>query len=290
MRFKIKVMPPRDSDRGGLFGLLIDCRWLMLTAFLACGLATYLLSYLMHKAYRAEALVVPVQSDSSSLSGGLSSLVAATAFTTLGLAPAADKNEALETLQSRILARQFIVERKLLPVICQSKAIDCESQADTPALTAERQMDDAIALFTDDLLGVNEDTVSGAIHISLVWYDRVVAADWCNGMIALTNRRMQESAHELTQKRIEFLKAAYARTDVITAQVAITTLLQTELSRALDSSTRPEFALRVVDPATPPDDRKPARPRKAVLAAVGGVLGALLALAYGGWRRRRHAP
>jgi len=290
MRFKIKILPPRDSKRQGLFGLLLDCRWLMLTCFLALGLATYLLSYLMHKAYRAEALVVPVQNDNSSLSGGLGSLVAATAFTTLGLAPGADKNEALETLQSRVLARQFIVERNLLPILCKSDAIDCDSPADTPTLTAERQMNDAIKLFTDDLLGVNEDTVSGAIHVTLVWYDRALAADWCNGLIALTNRRMQESAHDLTSKRIEFLKAAYARTDVVTAQAAITTLLQTELSRALDASTRPEFALRVVDPATPPDDRKPARPRKAVLGAIGGVLGALLALAYGGWRRRRHTP
>ena len=276
-----------ESERHGLFGLLLANRWRMLAAFLVCGVATYFLSLLMHRAYRAEALVVPVQSENNSLTGGLTSLIGATALGSLGFAPTADKNEALETLQSRVLVRQFIVERKLLPIICQAKAIDCDSAADTPELTAERQMNDAIKLFLDDLLGVNEDTISGAIHVSLVWYDRVLAADWCNGLIALTNRRMQESARDLTAKRIEFLKAAYARTEVVTAQTAISTLLQTELSRALDASTRPEYALRVVDPASPPDDRAPARPRKAILAAVAGALGALLALMYGAWRRRR---
>ena len=34
MRFKIKILPPRDSKREGLFGLLLDCRWLMLTCWL----------------------------------------------------------------------------------------------------------------------------------------------------------------------------------------------------------------------------------------------------------------
>jgi len=276
---------PANGD--GLFALIIASRRLLMIVFLACGLAGYLLSALMHRAYRAEALVVPVQSSTQGLIGGLSGLLGSTALAGLGLAPSADKNEALETLQSRVLIRQFITEQKLIPILCKSDAIDCDSPADSPALTAERQMDDAIDLFINHMLGVNEDTVSGAIHVTLIWYDRVQAAEWCNGLIALTNRRMQESAHDLAYRRIDFLKAAYARTDVVTAQAAIATLLQTELSRALDASTRPEYALRVVDPPTPPDDRYPARPRKVVLGAAAGVLGAMLALLYGYWRRRR---
>jgi uncharacterized protein involved in exopolysaccharide biosynthesis len=279
--------PAAAADDGGLFALIVQSRRVLLVAFFACGVAGYLLSFLMHRAYRAEALVVPVQSQNQGLISGLSGLLGSTALSGLGLAPAADKNEALETLQSRVLARQFIDEHKLMPILCKTEAIDCDKPADSPALTAERQMDDAIDLFVNDLIGVNEDTVSGAIHVSLIWYDRVQAAEWCGGLIALTNRRMQESAQDLTNRRIAFLKAAYARTDVVTAQTAIATLLQTEVSRALDASTRPEFALRVVDPPTPPDDRYPARPRKALLGAAAGVLGALLALLYCYWRNRR---
>jgi LPS O-antigen subunit length determinant protein (WzzB/FepE family) len=148
-------------------------------------------------------------------------------------------------------------------------------------------MNDAIKLFHDDLLSVDEDQLSGVIHVTLVWYDRVLAAQWCNGLIELTNRTMQAKARELAAKRIGFLEKEYQGAATVNLQASISTLLQTDLSRAADASTRPEYALRVIDPASVPDDRHPVRPRKAVIGAISGVLGALLALAVVGVRKRR---
>jgi uncharacterized protein involved in exopolysaccharide biosynthesis len=271
----------------GLYDLVTTSRRPLLIVFVVCAVAGYLLSGFMRRAYRADAVIVPVQSSSQGLMSGLSGLLGSSALSGLGMAPAADKNESKETLQSRTLIRQFINERKLMPQLCASKAIKCETGAAPAALAAEHQMDDAIKLFRDDLLSVDEDTITGVIHVSLIWYDRVLAAQWCNGLIELTNRLMQSKARELAVRRIGFLQDEYKRADTINLQASISTLLQTELSKSTDANTRPEFALRVVDPASAPDDRHPTRPRKAVIGTASGILGALLALAVLGVRKRR---
>jgi uncharacterized protein involved in exopolysaccharide biosynthesis len=271
----------------GLVELVTGSRRLLLAVFVGCAAAGYLLSGLMHRAYRADAVVVPVQAGPQSLAGGLTGLLGSSALAGLGMAPSADKNEAKETLRSRSLIRQFISEQELLPELCGTGAIDCVPGPPATGLALERQMDDAIKLFRDDLLAVDEDTLSGVIHVSVVWYDRIRAAQWCNGLLELTNRVMQAKARKLAANRIDFLRQEYQRADTVNLQSTISVLLQAELSRSVDASTRPEYALRIVDPASVPDDRYPARPRKAVIGAASGVLGALIALAVVGVRKRR---
>jgi uncharacterized protein involved in exopolysaccharide biosynthesis len=276
-----------STSRGGLFDLITWSRGILVVAFLVCGIAGYLLSGLMRTAYRAEAVTVPVQSANQGLMSGISGLVGSAALAGFGLSPAADKNEAKEILRSRALIRQFIEERNLLPLLCQAQAIGCDPAHPATGAAAVMQMNDAIKVFRDNAVSVDEDTVTGIIRVSLVWYDREQAADWCNTLIALTNRRMQDSARDLAAKRIRYLRQEYERADIVNVQSAISSLLQSEFSRAADASTRPEFALRVIDPATVPDVRYPVRPRKAVIGAASGVFGALLALLVVGVRSRR---
>ena len=276
-----------EADRSGLFELVFSARRVLVIAFVVCGITGYLFSGLMRRAYRAAATVASVQSVNPGLAGGPSGLLGSLALTSLGLAPTADKNEAKEILHSRAVIQQFITERNLLPVLCKSGALDCDSAGSDGALAAERQMNDAVDLFRDNLLAVKEDTLSGMIYVSVVWYDRVLAADWCNGLIELTNRRMQGKARDLAAQRVKFLREEYERAEIVSVQSAVSSLLQAELSRAMDASTKPEYALRVVDRATVPDDRYPVRPRKAVIGAASGVFGALLTLAVAAMRRRR---
>ena len=99
------------SGGGGLYELVTTSRRLLLIVFVVCAAAGYLLSGLMRRAYRAEAVVVPVQSGTQGLMSGLSGLLGSSALAGLGMAPTADKNESKETLQSRALIRQFITER-----------------------------------------------------------------------------------------------------------------------------------------------------------------------------------
>jgi len=70
-------------------------------------------------------------------------------------------------------------------------------------------------------------------------------------------------------------------------QTALRTILQTELAKQVDAATRSDYAWQILDRAYPPDDRRPARPLKSLIAAVSGMTGALLMLAFLAWRARK---
>ena len=282
-----RLAPRVNAGELGLFDSIVASRLAMFIAFIVVAPIAYFAAGRMTRAYKAEALILPVESSAVGLAGGLSSLVGASALAGLGLSPSVNKNEAIETLRSHALLRQFIEERHLLPLLCRSEAIDCRTQRGDSSLILEREENDAVKLFRDDLLSVSEDTLSGVIHVSVTWYDRTLAADWCNGIIAMTNRRMQDKARDVAARRVQFLRHEYDRAEIVSLRASISTMMQSELGREMDAGTRPDYALRILDPAGVPDDRRPVRPRRAVIGAVSGVVAALLILGWTSLRRRR---
>jgi len=126
------------------------------------------------------------------------------------------------------------------------------------------------------------------VHISVIWYDRKLATDWCNELIDMTNHDIQKNAKDATSMRVKYLKQEYANTSLAPLQTAIGTILETELTKQVDAATRSEYAWRVLDRAYPPDDRRHARPLKSVIAAVSGLIGMLLLLTVLAWRSRKH--
>ncbi len=211
------------------------------------------------------------------------------ALASLGLGQNTTKDEALVTLQSYQLVRQFIVDRDLVPLLCSTRAIKCHSNEDGGPLEQERRLNDAIKLFRDDLISVTDDVHTGMIRVSMTWYDRQQAADWCNGLIALANTRMQAVVREQSRTRLKFLEQEYEKTDVLSLRSSISTVMQNELVRAMDAGTKPDFAVRPVDQAFVPDDRYPVRPRKIIIGVCAGLIGALLMLAWSVYRRSKMA-
>jgi LPS O-antigen subunit length determinant protein (WzzB/FepE family) len=273
----------------GLVGLIWRRKWKLLAVFLLCGLSAYFLSGLMRRAYRAETLIFPAQSGNSGLLGGISSLVGSSAISGLGMAQDVNKNEAMGTLTSRALIREFIKQRGIVPVLCRERAVVCYDETHGGSLAAERNMNSAVKLFQSDLLTVSEDQVTGVIRVSVVWFDRQVAADWCNGLVALTNDRVQQKNQSMAERRIAYLRQEYEKATIVPVQTAIGSLLQLELSKEMDADSRPDYAFHIIDSASAPDDRFPVRPRRAVIGVAAGCFGSLVALAVFGFLRARKA-
>src|SRR5262249_24530742 len=145
----------------------------------------------------------------------------------------------------------------------------------------------ALKLFQDHILSVDENQLTGVVHISVIWYDRRLAAEWCNELIEMTNLSLQKYSADAASMRVKYLKQEYGNTSVVPLQTAIGTILTSELTKQVDAATRPDFAWRVVDRAYPPDDRRPARPLKWLVATVAGLMGTLLLLAWLAWQSSR---
>jgi len=253
----------------------------------AFGGAGYLIAAVfMWPAYRAEALVMPRQTMSS---GALSGLLGQALPDSLGIPhdQSVDKNVPLQTIVSHALLEIFIRDYAVTPVLCRAHAISCHDAPDNPALNEERTMNSAIRLFREHILSVDENQLTGVVHVSVIWYDRKLAADWCNELIDLTNHDIQKKAETTASLRVKYLQQEYANTQLVPLQTAIGTILQTELTKQVDAATRSDYAWQILDRAYPPDDRRPARPLKSLIAAVSGMTGALLMLTFLAWRARK---
>jgi hypothetical protein len=226
---------------------------------------------------------MPVHNTSNGLLG---SLVGQSALGALGMTQDVDRNEPIQIVASHSLLSRFIEDHSLLPILCSSREIRCKNERAGELLEQEHRMNSAIELFQKKLLSVSENTLTGVVHVSVIWYDRTLAADWCNGLIDLTNAVIQERAKETASLRVKFLKEEYAQISIVALQQAVNTILVNEMTKQMDASTRPQYAWRVISRASIPDDRYPAQPQKAVIG-VGAGLGGILFYALVFWLRQR---
>jgi uncharacterized protein involved in exopolysaccharide biosynthesis len=265
-------------------GVLKANRGKLALTFLGCGLAAFLVAaFLMRPAYRAEAMVMPRNVSPSGVLAGLVGGALPDFLKDQGV----DKNVPLQTIVSRALLENFLREYSVIRVLCAANAITCDDVPENPALNQERTMHSAVRLFQEHMLSVDENQITNVVHISVIWYDRKLAADWCNELIDMTNRSVQKYAADAASTRVRYLKQEYGNTTVVPLQTAIGTILETELTKQVDAATRPDFAWRVLDRAFPPDDRRPARPLKWLIATAAALMGALLLLAVLAWRSSR---
>lgn len=265
----------------------------VLAAAVLGGALAYGASYLMRPTYRAEVVVSPL-SDSGgsdlmvalgSQLGGLGALAGLG-----GLGGDSERNERLAALTSRELAERFIQEEELLPKFCGALVVKCAPKpAESEAGTAERVAYDTRRLFQRRVLSVNEDRRSGLVRVAMTWIDRDQAADWANRFVNLANRELLARSLSESDRRIEFLQAEAAATEIVELRQAVYKLMESEIKSRMVASSRVDYAFKVIDPALVPDERDRVRPKRALMAVLGAALGALLVALVIVLRERRRA-
>lgn len=223
--------------------------------------------------YRAEVLLAPAESKSGGALGGqLGGLVALAG----GNLNAADTAEAVAVLKSRELAREFVIQRDLLPLFFQDKWDEennewlVDNQEDWPDTR------DAVRYFHKNVLTVSTDRQSSLVTMSVDWKDPDTAAEWAADLVQRVNIRMRERALREAESNIEYLKQELSASGVVTLQQSIGRLLESEMQKFMLARGNEEFAFRVVDAAVPP--KYPIRPKRALIVFVGTVLGGVLAV------------
>lgn len=254
-----------------LWDILWRGKWLVivLTALFAGGSVVYAMQ--AEEWYRAEVLLAPADEKSTSALGGQLGGLAALAGVTVG---GGDSAEAVAVLESRELARNFIEDRNLLRVFFLE---DWDSGAgkwlgDDPEDWPEIR--DAVKYFHENILSVNQDPRSGLVTVAIEWIDPEDAADWANNLVRRLNSRLRERALAEAETNVDYLRSELNQTNVITLQQSIGRLLESELQKLMLARGNEEFAFKVIDAASPPRDR--VRPKRALIAVVGTLLGGML--------------
>jgi uncharacterized protein involved in exopolysaccharide biosynthesis len=223
--------------------------------------------------YKASVLLAPAKERTPlSLSGQLGNLASLA-----GISPSATESvEAIAILKSRDLARSFIDDEKLLPVLF---ADDWDAKLGRWKSGRSPDVRKAIDYFDKTIRRVAEDRRTGLVTLTIEWKDPQLAAYWANLLASRLNEHMRRRALLEAETNVEYLRGELESVPVVVLQQSISRLLEHEMERLMLARGNEEFAFRIVDRADVPRIRsKPKRTLMVVVAIILGGICSLLAL------------
>jgi uncharacterized protein involved in exopolysaccharide biosynthesis len=273
-------MPARTL--GDLLEALVRQRVLVVgTVLLVAALATAI-AFLLTPVYRAEVVMLPVTDEETGLKsivgqfGGLASLAG------VSLPSGGQQEEVIAILESRAFTATFIRDRDLLPVLFADRWDPATKSWTDPQ--DEPSLGEAVEMFNGRVRDVSSLAGTQAVTLAIEWPDADLAADWANDLAARLNESVRRRDIARAERSIEYLNRQLEKTQVREVQRALFRLLESQLKTVMLAEVNDEYVMRVIDPAVAPPADDFIRPRRALIIAVGFVLGLVLAVGLVVWR------
>jgi hypothetical protein len=283
------VIPSRVSLRAVVHVLL--GRWIVITAFAVFfGAASVLYALTRTPLYESNALLAPVKEDAGQI-GALSSVLGQFAGVAGGLGISvggASEDEAVAVLESREFSLRFMREHGVLPIM-YPQLWDTARQMWKPAepgRTSGPSLDNAVKAFDDFRVAV-VDRRTEFVRLSVRAPTPLLAEDWAAAMIHELNEVLRQRSLEESQKAVDILSKAVETAQIQSIRVAAASLLESQLRRQVLAQSRRDYAMRILDPPSVPDQRYyPKRTRMVIVGTgTGFLLGSLFVLSLRAWRR-----
>ncbi len=254
-------------------------RWKWLLALLVLAMVIGLtLASLAPRRWQGELVALPRGgSDRSALLNSLSGqLGGLAALAGLGGGESGQRAEAVQMLQSQVLAREFIEENKLLPVLF---ADDWDQPRQTWS-GHSHTLNEAVRDFDRGIRSVIEDRRTGLVTVRITWRDPVQAAVWANELVRRANARLRSRAIARAQGSIDYLKREARNTDVVEIQQSLYRLMEDQYKNLLLANVSEDYAFSIIDPAYPPDPKQYVFPRRGLFIFGGFFFALVLALIW----------
>lgn len=261
---------------------VVRTKWLIVLLVVLGGVSGIVTAVARAKWYEARIVVVPAEDSGGGGLGALGGLASQfsglASIAGLALGEGGKSAEIIAVLQSELMTSRFIEKNDLLPVLFSNKW-DATTQKwkdddvdNVPTLWSGNRY------FARKVRDVSQDAKTGLVTLTIRWKDPKLAALWANELVAQTNEYLRAKALAESERSVEYLTSQAEQARVVEARRAMNALLEQEINKAMIAQGREEYALRVVDPAVPPE--KSANAGKVMLGALFGVLGGILALAF----------
>ena len=269
-----------EIDLRELFGLLWAGRVLIVGVTAAAAVVSVVVALVMTEIYRAEATLAPA--DQEQASGSLSQFGGAAALLGVSLPGGGDSQvtNALATLRSRDFIIRFIRENDVrIPLFA---GIEGDASTTDPAiydqdagawLSGEPTDLQAYRAFSG-MLSVSQN--SGLITVAIEWHDPVLAARWVNALVKRINLEVKQKDQAEANSAIAYLSQQLESTQLVEMQRVFYDLIESQTRISMLTDVREEYVFQVVDPAVVPDEK--IAPRRSLIAVLGTMLGAMLAL------------
>jgi uncharacterized protein involved in exopolysaccharide biosynthesis len=255
-------------------------KWIAFASAVAFAIATAIVAEIIPPEYIASVTLLPVTRQSGSLGlnsisstlsqfSGVASLAGIKLGSTSGL-----EADALATLQSRLLTNMYIKQHNLMPLLFADQWNDATNTWKESDPKKIPTLWDADQLFKKHIRKVVRNAKTGTITLTVEWKNPQLAAQWANGLVTLTNNYLRQQTLTESNREIAYLRHEILRTDLVGVKTAIYSLMEQEIKEAMIAKGRVDFALRVVDPAMPP--QKKSFPKPLLWTIGGGFFGLIL--------------
>jgi uncharacterized protein involved in exopolysaccharide biosynthesis len=216
------------------------------------------LSLLSDEKYQATIVVSTVSDEGlNSRLGGLGALASQygglASLAGISIGGNNKRDESLGVLQSEFLTEKYINDHNLLPVLFPKY---WDSNAGKWKVTDKKRMPTlwkANRYFNKSIRKVIDEKRTGLIYLKIEWKDPVIAAQWANDFVKLTNSYLRDKAILESENSIAYLREEGAKADSVDARHAIYTVMENEINKEMLAREREEFALKIIDPAVPPE-------------------------------------
>ena len=265
--------------------------------------------------YESDAMLAQVKDDNSQLGGALGSLAGSLGGLVGGLGlpgGGTSVEESSAVLHSRDFSLRFMNEHAVLPYLFPkdwdrlahrwkpgvvsggptwatslAQALSSEPIV-PPPLVVGPSADEAMRLF-DTVRSVDIDRRTNFLKLSIRGPSPQIAQEWATDMIQELNESLRQRALDDSRRAIKSLEDKVNDDTQQTTRVIASALLESQMRHLVSAESRREFALRVLDPPSLPDQRS--APRRGRIVLIGAGLGLLLGSSYvvllSAWRARR---
>jgi len=279
-----------EIDLLELFKILWTGRWVIVSVTAAAAVISVVVALVMTEIYRAEATLAPATSRESG-SPLASQLGGAAALIGINLPTSEDGgrvNNAMAIMRSRDFIFRFIRENELLVPLFAGRYDRAEqtSVVDPTVYdedTGEWLLDeddvptewDGYRAF-DEIFSLSQDRDTGIVTVSVEWHDPVLATQWVNSLVQRINQEVKAADQAEAENAIAYLRRQLQSTQLVEMQQVFYDLIETQTRVSMLADVREEYVFQVVDPALVPDEK--IAPRRSLIAVLGTLLGAMLAL------------
>jgi len=278
-----------EIDLRELFKILWAGRWVIVGVTAIAAVASVVVALMMTEIYRAEATLAPATSRESgsplaSQLGGAASLIG------INL-PAGDSSSRVTNAMAIMRSRDFLIrfihdEKVIVPLFAgswdranQVSVVDPTIYDETTGqwlLDGGEPSDLRAYRAFSGVFSLSQDNGTGLVSVAVEWHDPVVATDWVNKLVQKINQEVKAADQAEADNAIAYLRRQLETTQLVEMQRVFYDLIESQTRVSMLADVRDEYVFQIVDPAMVPDQK--IAPRRSLIAVLGTMLGAMLAL------------
>ena len=274
-----------------LFKTFWDSKWLISSITIVSCIFIVLYSLSIPNVYRSSALVIPAQSQGSSMSGSLSGLggLASMAGISIPSGNSNNKEEAIAVLTSHQFLEDFIINNDILltlmaskgwdakknELILNSKIYDIKNKKWAGKTNTPPSIQEAVRSFRQIYI-VSENKKNGFVTISIDFYSPYVSKQWIDLIIENINETMRVQAVRMATSSLNYLNEQISKTNISEIKIVLSELAKSETQKIMLSKSSPEYVFKTIDKAFAPEIK--ISPRRSVICIIGALVGFSLSL------------